>query len=133
MILNAYWQPLDFELPRLDSAGENPWRRWIDTALDSPDDISEWAKAEPLHGYNYRAESRSVVMLYGYLIDPNSKSTPQPFAVKVVEMECPYPNKHLIKKPRWLHGGSFRDQIDRAHGQAHRAEQRRPERSHFPF
>jgi transketolase len=64
----SYWQPLDFELPRLDSAGENPWRRWIDTALDSPHDILEWAKAEPLHGYNYRAESRSVVMLYGYLI-----------------------------------------------------------------
>ena len=32
VILNAYWQPLDFELPRLDHAGENPWRRWIDTA-----------------------------------------------------------------------------------------------------
>jgi transketolase len=64
----SYWQPLDFELPRLDSAGENPWRRWIDTALDSPHDILEWAKAEPLHGYNYRAESRSVVMLYGCLI-----------------------------------------------------------------
>ena len=68
MILNAYWQPLDFELPRLDSTGENPWHRWIDTALDSPHDILEWAKAEPLHGYNYRAESRSVVMLYGHLI-----------------------------------------------------------------
>ena len=68
VILNAYWQPLDFELPRLDRAAENPWRRWIDTALDSPHDILEWAKAEPLHGYNYRAGSRSVVMLYGYLI-----------------------------------------------------------------
>lgn len=42
------------------------WRRSIDTALDSPQDILEWAKAEPLHGYNYRAESRSVVMLYRY-------------------------------------------------------------------
>jgi len=68
LILNTYWQPLDFEPPRLDSRGENPWHRWIDTALDSPHDILEWAKAEPLHGYNYRAESRSVVMLYGYLI-----------------------------------------------------------------
>ena len=68
VILNAYWQPLDFELPRFNSVGENPWRRWIDTALDSPRDILEWAKAEPLHGHNYRANSRSVVMLYGYLI-----------------------------------------------------------------
>ena len=63
VILNAYWQPLDFELPRLDSAGENPWRRWIDTALDSPHDIVEWEKAESVPGYAYRAESRSVVIL----------------------------------------------------------------------
>ena len=63
VILNAYWQPLDFELPRLDRAGENPWRRWIDTALDSPHDILEWDRAEPVPGYAYRAESRSVVML----------------------------------------------------------------------
>jgi isoamylase len=63
VILNAYWQPLDFELPRLDSAGENPWRRWIDTALDSPHDILEWDRAESFPGYAYRAEARSVVML----------------------------------------------------------------------
>jgi len=68
LIFNAYWQPLDFELPRLGTPAENPWRRWIDTALDSPHDILEWAKAESLHGYSYRAQSRSVVMLYGYLI-----------------------------------------------------------------
>ena len=68
VILNAYCQPLDFELPRLQGAGENPWRRWIDTALDSPHDILEWAKAEPLQGHNYRAESRSAVMLYGCLV-----------------------------------------------------------------
>jgi glycogen operon protein len=63
VILNAYWQPLDFELPRLDSAGENPWHRWIDTALDSPHDIVEWETAESVPGHAYRAESRSVVML----------------------------------------------------------------------
>jgi glycogen operon protein len=64
VILNAYWQPLDFELPRLDSAGEDPWRRWIDTALDSPHDVVEWETAELVPGYTYRAESRSVVMLF---------------------------------------------------------------------
>ncbi len=64
VILNAYWQPLDFELPRLDSAGENPWRRWIDTALDSPHDIVQWETAESVPSYAYRAESRSVVMLF---------------------------------------------------------------------
>jgi isoamylase len=63
VILNAYWQPLDFELPRLDSAGENPWRRWIDTALDSQHDIIEWETVEPVPGYVYGAEARSVVVL----------------------------------------------------------------------
>jgi glycogen operon protein len=63
VILNAYWQPLDFELPRLERAGENPWRRWIDTALGSPHDILELEKAESVPDYAYRAESRSVVIL----------------------------------------------------------------------
>ena len=40
LILNAYWEPLEFELPR-DSDG-HPWRRWIDTGLDSPHDIVPW-------------------------------------------------------------------------------------------
>jgi isoamylase len=64
VILNAYWQPLDFELPRLDSGRQNPWRRWIDTALDSPHDIVPWEAADPIPGHTYRAESRSVVMLF---------------------------------------------------------------------
>jgi isoamylase len=63
VILNAYWEPLDFELPRLHNGGENPWHRWIDTALDFPRDILEWEAAEPVAGYVYRAESRSVVIL----------------------------------------------------------------------
>jgi isoamylase len=64
VILNAFWQPLDFELPKLDNVGENPWHRWIDTALNSPHDILEWETAESVSGYTYRAESRSVVMLF---------------------------------------------------------------------
>jgi glycogen operon protein len=64
VIFNAHWDPLDFELPRLDSSGENQWRRWIDTALDSPRDIVEWETAEPVPGDTYRAAPRSVVMLF---------------------------------------------------------------------
>ncbi len=63
VILNAYWEPLDFELPRLGRAGENPWRRWIDTALDSPHDILELERAASVSGCAYRTESRSVVIL----------------------------------------------------------------------
>ena len=46
----SWWQALP--LGPTGNAAENPWRRWIDTALDSPHDILEWAKAEPLHDIN---------------------------------------------------------------------------------
>ena len=64
VILNAYWKPLDFELPQLDKTSGNPWRRWIDTALDSPHDILQWETAQPVPGYVYRVQGRSVVMLF---------------------------------------------------------------------
>jgi len=63
VILNAYWEPIDFELPPADS-GNGSWRRWIDTSLDSPFDIVEWQAAPPMPGRSYRAEARSVVVLY---------------------------------------------------------------------
>jgi glycogen operon protein len=60
LILNAYWEPLEFELPRTN---EPTWRRWIDTALDSPHDIVDWNLASPVQRDTYRADSRSVVVL----------------------------------------------------------------------
>jgi isoamylase len=61
LILNAYWEPLDFELP---AAAKATWRRWIDTSLDSPDDIVPWEKSPPVNAGKYRVADRSVVMLY---------------------------------------------------------------------
>jgi glycogen operon protein len=63
LILNAYWDSLDFALPAVIGA-KGPWRRWIDTALDSPQDIVSWAAAEPIAGGSYHAGPRSVVLLY---------------------------------------------------------------------
>ena len=62
--LNAYWEPLEFELPAMDQAGGNPWRRWIDTALDAPHDIVPWQTALAVPGCTYQAEARSVVVLF---------------------------------------------------------------------
>jgi isoamylase len=62
-IFNAYWEALDFELPQLKNTSGTAWRRWIDTALDSPHDILSWEAAESVAGYLYHAEARSVVML----------------------------------------------------------------------
>jgi len=64
VILNAYWQPLEFELPQPGSRGAGPWRRWIDTALDSPQDIVEWKEAQSISSQSYWAGSRSVAVLF---------------------------------------------------------------------
>jgi glycogen operon protein len=61
IILNAYWEPLEFEVPPAGESGG--WRRWIDTALDSPHDIVPWQSACPVSGRIYPAAARSVVVL----------------------------------------------------------------------
>lgn len=61
VILNAYWEPLDFELPILGE-GQH-WREWVNTGLEPPFDICDWSKATPLVNEKYRAFARSVVVL----------------------------------------------------------------------
>ena len=65
MILNAYWEALEFELPPIDHGGAGSWRRWIDTSLESPQDIVPWRTASTHSGRTYRAGARSVVVLFG--------------------------------------------------------------------
>jgi glycogen operon protein len=61
LILNAFWEPLDFELPTLSGAAG--WRRWVDTALEPPDEIVAWQATPPAPGPTYKAGPRSVVLL----------------------------------------------------------------------
>ncbi len=62
ILLNAYLDGLEFELPSPDGNGGEPWRRWIDTSLDSPDDITDWSLAAPVAARSYRANPHSVVV-----------------------------------------------------------------------
>jgi isoamylase len=62
-MLNAFWEPLTFELPRIPAEGQQGWRRCIDTALDSPDDICPWETAPVVTQAAYVAQPRSVVLL----------------------------------------------------------------------
>jgi glycogen operon protein len=62
---NAYWEPLSFELPQI--AGGKSWRRWIDTSLESPEDIVSWGEAPRLYDHVYRVGPRSVVVLWSAL------------------------------------------------------------------
>jgi isoamylase len=67
VILNAYWEALEFELPRKGDDDRGSWHRWIDTTLDSPQDIAEWETAPAVAGRTYRAGPRSVVVLFARL------------------------------------------------------------------
>ena len=63
VMFNAYWEPLDFELPLAPGTAPGGWQQWIDTSLESPDDIEEAATAPPLLGTQYRVAPRSIVAL----------------------------------------------------------------------
>ena len=78
-MLNAYWERLTFELPPVPA--EQAWRRWIDTALDSPDDICPWECAPAVTQATYDVQPRSVVFLIRALKEPQS-SPPSLLAAK---------------------------------------------------
>ncbi len=62
LILNAYWEPLDFELPQLaerNRGGAGSTRRSIRRTTSSPG-----RRRRRLHGDTYRVADRSVVMLH---------------------------------------------------------------------
>ena len=61
IILNAYWEALNFDLPPLSA--DLRWHRIIDTALPAPAVFTVPDQAQPLEEHRYRAESRSVVVL----------------------------------------------------------------------
>ena len=62
-ILNAYWEALNFQLPPVTEGPDRLWRRCIDTALDSPQDICEPAECPAVREATYRVQPRSIVIL----------------------------------------------------------------------
>jgi glycogen operon protein len=62
-ILNAYWEPLSFELPPVPAGGPQQWRRCIDTSQPSGDDILPWDAAPAVKSASYTAQPRSVVLV----------------------------------------------------------------------
>jgi isoamylase len=75
-MLNAFWEPLTFELPPVLGEGQQGWRRCIDTALDSPDDICPWETAPVVTRATYVAQPRSVVLL-ALALEGSPGSVPQ--------------------------------------------------------
>jgi len=75
-MFNAYWEPLAFELPPVLADRQQWWRRCIDTALDSPDDIYPWETAPVVKQATYVAQPRSVV-LFALALEGSTGSVPQ--------------------------------------------------------
>ena len=67
LMLNSYREPLDFELPLASGAGKGPWRRLIDTSLESPDDFCRWSQAPRISGETYRLRPHSIAFLFSHV------------------------------------------------------------------
>jgi glycogen operon protein len=57
-----YWDALDFEVPIVPG---RRWRRLVDTARPSPEDIVEDVHQAPLEKDRVRVEGRSVLIIVG--------------------------------------------------------------------
>ena len=61
VLLNAYWQPLEFDLPELPAG--RCWGRLVDTGQPSPADFSEPVELLSDQTRTYITQSRSAVVL----------------------------------------------------------------------
>ncbi len=64
LMLNAYWEELEFELPPIGAVHRSKWHRWIDTSLTSPDDICDWSNAPEIQDPVYLSKPRSYAVLW---------------------------------------------------------------------
>jgi isoamylase len=62
--LNAWWQPLAFQLPALPAEAVGGWRRVIDTSRPAPHDLVDPRHGEPVEGSTHAVAERSVVVLF---------------------------------------------------------------------
>ncbi|NTW50186.1 MAG: glycogen debranching enzyme, partial [Chlorobiales bacterium] len=69
VMINAYWEPLTFELPALPSRDGKGWHRVIDTALPTPDDFCKPEDAPLVTGSHYKVEPRSIALVLNITID----------------------------------------------------------------
>ena len=63
VVLNAFWEALDFEFPPPSSPQSKGWFRLVDTGLLSPEDINSTPPDQPLSTGIYTVAPRSVLVL----------------------------------------------------------------------
>jgi len=62
-MMNAYWEPLSFEVLSTEAGESLSWRKCIDTAAAPPDDIQPLASAPPAGAGRCTVSPRSLVLL----------------------------------------------------------------------
>jgi len=63
LMFNAYWEPLEFQLPPVPAECQGPWHRWVDTYREPPEDVSAWNAGCPITAADYTVQPRSLVIL----------------------------------------------------------------------
>ena len=76
-MVNAYWEPLTFELPPAPGVHQG-WRRGVDTARDAPEDICEGPDAAPVVDETYVVQPRSLVLLFAVRLHGTGQGGPLP-------------------------------------------------------
>lgn len=66
LMINAYWEPREFEVPVAPSERYG-WRRCVDTFQESPDDFCDLGTASYVESPSHRVEPRSIVILFARL------------------------------------------------------------------
>jgi glycogen operon protein len=62
-MLNAYWEPLTFQLPPVRAKDQQSWRCCLDTSQPSPHDICRWSQAPAVDQATYVVQPRTTVVL----------------------------------------------------------------------
>ncbi len=63
LMVNAWSQPLEFELPPAQELPGGRWRRWLDTSLPAPDDIVPMDEAPAVRGVTYELPPHSLAVM----------------------------------------------------------------------
>jgi isoamylase len=62
-MINSFKEPLEFEVPEYINHSKCYWNKWVDTSLESPEDITDMEKAPSLFNKKYRLPPFTVVIL----------------------------------------------------------------------
>ena len=63
VMINAYSEDLDFEVPQISEASEKSWHRLIDTSMESPEDINRYEFSPVIETDSYYVKARSLAIL----------------------------------------------------------------------